>query len=303
MKRNYYILDVFTETAFAGNPLAVVRGAEGMSGERMQAVAREFNLSETVFVLPSHDPVNTARIRIFTPQRELPFAGHPTIGTAVLIAQLDAPGLLSAQDLSVVLEEEVGNVACTVAHRKGRAPRASFQLPTEPKEVAIAPDDALIAAALGLEPDDIGFEKHFPTIWSAGLGFTFVPVRSMEAIGRARPVMSCWANGVGPADHPNAFLYTRDVAREGSAFHARMFAPSMGVTEDPATGSAVAAFAGAIMQFENPTDGNHVYVVEQGFEMGRPSLITLGIDVEERQLVDASIGGAAVLVAQGTIDV
>ncbi len=299
MKRNYYILDVFTETPFAGNPLAVVRGAEGMSAERMQAVAREFNLSETVFVLPPRDPVNTARVRIFTPQRELPFAGHPTIGTAVLIAQLDAPGMPT---LSVVLEEDVGNVACTVRQAKGRAARAHFQLPTEPVEIAQAADDVLIAAALGLEPEDIGCDRHFPMVWSAGLGFTFVPVKSAEAAARARPLMEHWHKAIGPGDHPNAFVYTRETVHEGSAFHARMFAPSLGVMEDPATGSAVAAFAGVVAHFDHPPDGNHTFVIEQGFEMARPSLITLGLDMEDGQLVDASIGGAAVMVAQGTID-
>ena len=265
----------------------------------MQAVAREFNLSETVFVLPPRDPVNTARVRIFTPQRELPFAGHPTIGTAVLIAQLDAPGMPT---LSVVLEEDVGNVACTVRQAKGRAARAHFQLPTEPVEIAQAADDVLIAAALGLEPEDIGCDRHFPMVWSAGLGFTFVPVKSAEAAARARPLMEHWHKAIGPGDHPNAFVYTRETVHEGSAFHARMFAPSLGVMEDPATGSAVAAFAGVVAHFDHPPDGNHTFVIEQGFEMARPSLITLGLDMEDGQLVDASIGGAAVMVAQGTID-
>ncbi len=302
MRRNFYTLDVFTDTPFTGNPLAVVRSAEGMTTDRMQAVAREFNLSETVFVLPPRDPVNTARIRIFTPQRELPFAGHPTIGTAVLIARLDAPGMLAKQDISIVLEEEVGPVACTVGQAKGKAARAMFQLPSEPLEIAAAASDALIAEALGLEPDDISFDMHFPTVWSAGVGFTFVPVKSLEAVARAAPVLSVWPQAIGPAEHPNAFVYTREVARPGSSYHARMFAPMMGVAEDPATGSAVAAFAGLLARFDTPPDGNHAYVIEQGFEMGRPSLITLGLDIEERQLVDASIGGHAVLVSEGMIE-
>ena len=129
MRRAYYMLDVFTETPLEGNPLAVVVDCEGLTGARMQAIAREFNLSETVFVLDPRDPVNTARLRIFTPSQEIPFAGHPTIGAAVLIGDLRAREIMSSQDLGIVLEEDIGVISCTARHRKGRAPHASFTLP------------------------------------------------------------------------------------------------------------------------------------------------------------------------------
>jgi trans-2,3-dihydro-3-hydroxyanthranilate isomerase len=300
MRRAFYTLDVFTETRFAGNPLAVVRDAQGLSEARMQAIAREFNLSETVFVLPPRDPVNTALIRIFTPRSELPFAGHPTIGAAILIAELDAPEMLAAQHLSIVLEEKVGAVACTV-RRKDSLSRAHFALPRLPEAIGQAGGVAAIAAAVGLAASDIGFDGHAPSLYSAGVGFTFVPVATQEAIARARPAPDRW-DAIGPDDHPNAFLYTREVERKGSAFHARMFAPSLGVAEDPATGSAVAAFAGVVMQYEEPRDGDHGFVIEQGIEMGRPSFITLGMEVAQGALVGATIGGAAVRVAEGFID-
>ena len=162
MRRKFQTLDVFTETALAGNPLAVVLDAEGLDSARMQAIAREFNLSETVFVLPPHDPVNTARIRIFTPGRELPFAGHPTVGTAVLLAELRAPELLANQDIAVVLEEAVGNVSCTVRHARNAAARASFVLPKLPEYLGPIDASQAVAAALGLMADEIGFGAHAP---------------------------------------------------------------------------------------------------------------------------------------------
>ncbi len=169
MTRRFQTLDVFTETALAGNPLAVVLDAEGLDDARMQAVAAEFNLSETVFVFEPRNAINTARIRIFTPKRELPFAGHPTIGTAALIAQRRAGDLLAAQDLRIVLEESVGDIVCVARHRKGRALAASFELPKLPEQLDYAPPaDAEIAAGLGLSIEDIGFKRHRPALFSAG---------------------------------------------------------------------------------------------------------------------------------------
>jgi trans-2,3-dihydro-3-hydroxyanthranilate isomerase len=301
MRRRYHVLDVFTDTPLAGNPLAVVLDAQGLDDARMQAIAREFNLSETVFVRDPRDPVNTAAIRIFTPGRELPFAGHPTVGTAVLLASLRAPDMLRAQDLRVVLEEKVGDVVCVVSQRKGEAARATFTLPRLPQEIAPPPAREAVAAALSLKPEDIGFDAHRPGVFSAGVGFTCVPLASLDAVRRARPNLAQWG-AILPADHANAFVYARGGEREGTHFRARMFAPDLGVGEDPATGSAAAAFAGALTAFEEPPDGEHVAVIEQGFEMGRPSVVTLGLVIENEALVSASIGGAAVVVMQGTID-
>lgn len=301
MRRPYAILDVFTDTPLAGNPLAVVLDAEGLDEGRMQAIAREFNLSETVFVRAPRDPVNTAAVRIFTPGRELPFAGHPTVGTAVLLATLRAPDMLRAQDLRVVLEESIGDVVCVVRQAKGQAARATFTLPRLPEEIAAAASPEALAAALSLSPEDIGFDRHVASVVSAGVGFTFVPLASLDAVRRAKPNPAHWG-AIQPADHANAFVYARGGEREGTDFRARMFAPDLGVGEDPATGSAVAAFAGALMRFEEPPDGEHVAVIEQGFEMGRPSVITLGLVVEGERLASATIGGAAVIVMQGTLE-
>ena len=301
MRRTFHTLDVFTDTPFAGNPLAVVLDCDGLSTDRMQAIAREFNLSETVFVLDPVDPVNTARLRIFTPTRELPFAGHPTIGAAVLIAQLRAPQMLGGEGLALALEEPVGVIACAVRRPKGQAGRASFALPVLPESLGEARDASTVAAALGLHADDIGFDAHRSSVWSAGNPFTFVPVASLEAIGRACPDPALFAQAFDGA-RPAAFLYTQEVMREGSHVHARMFAPGLGISEDPATGSAAAAFAGVAAQFEQPEDGDHLLVIEQGFEMGRPSIIHLRLQIEGGALVGGSVGGAAVMVSQGMIE-
>jgi trans-2,3-dihydro-3-hydroxyanthranilate isomerase len=301
VRRKFHTLDVFTDSPFAGNPLAVVTEAEGLEPARMQAMACEFNLSETVFVLEPRDPVNTARLRIFTPTRELPFAGHPTVGTAVLLARLRAPDLLAREELRLVLEEGIGEVVCSVHQRRGRAAQASFLLPHLPWPEGPVADAGALAGALGLAVEDIGFDDHVPSRWSAGNPFTFVPVRSLAAMARARPDPSCFAQAVG-GERPAVFLYTSEVEREGSHVHARMFAPGLGVGEDPATGSAAAAFAGVAVAFERPEDGSHDLIIEQGFEMGRPSLMRLGLEVSGGVLAGASVGGAVVSVSEGTID-
>ena len=299
MGRPFQTLDVFTETALAGNPLAVVLDASGLDDARMQAIAAEFNLSETVFVFEPRNAINTARVRIFTPKRELPFAGHPTVGTAALIAHRRAADLLAAQDLRIVLEETVGDVVCSARHRQGRALAAYFELPKLPERLdGKAPSKAEIAAGLGLELADIGFGAHEPSLYSAGAPYLFVPVRSLGAIGRAAPGAMAWATKDGPA----TYLYTSEVARDGSAYHARMFAPAWGVTEDPATGSAAAAFAGVVHAFDRPSDGEHTLTIEQGFEMGRPSLIVLGLTIEAGALGAATIGGSVVILSSGSLE-
>ncbi len=299
MSRRFVTLDVFTSHRHAGNPLAVVLDAEGLDTGAMQAIAREFNLSETVFVLPPATPGHRAALRIFTPVRELSFAGHPTVGAAVLLALRDAAEGRGADLL--MLEETVGLVPCAVSVSGPHLGHAVFTLPKLPAEIEEASPVAGLAAALGLDPADIGFEAHRPAVFSAGVGFTLVPLASREAVARARPDAATFAPMMKPADHPNAFVYSRQTARTGHDFHARMFAPGLGMAEDPATGSAVAAFAGAVMAFDRPGDGEHRFVIEQGYEMGRPSQITLELTVTDGNLVSARIGGSAVVVSEGTL--
>lgn len=299
MRRKFFTLDVFTETALAGNPLAVVLDCDGLDDTRMQAIAREFNLAETVFVFEPRDPVNTARLRIFTPGRELSFAGHPTVGTAVLLAQLRAPELLARQDLRVVVEEGVGDIVCVARHRPNQAPAAYFTIPRLPEPFGETPSVESLAQGLGLDPAEIGFGAHQPTAYSAGTPFIFTPIATRAALAKARPNnVSTWGERGGPA----IYLYTREAELAGSSFRARMFASGWGIVEDPATGSAAAAFAGVLMRFERPADSDSTYVIEQGFEMGRPSLISLGLEVENGALQSATIGGSAVRISEGAVN-
>ena len=300
MRRPYHILDVFSDEAFAGNPLAVVLDADGFETDRCQAIAREFNLSETVFVQAPRDPVNTAKIRIFTPGRELPFAGHPTVGTAMLLALLRAPEMLGRQDLSIVLEEAIGPVECIARRVHGKL-RSSFTLPKLPERIGDAPPVSALAEALGLAVSDIGFDAHVPGLYAAGVPFLCVPLSADSSVARAKADAAAWKTALPPGTPESILVYSREVTLEASAYHARMFAPALGIPEDPATGSAVAALAGAIMAFDRPADGDHTLVIEQGFEMGRPSLITLGLEVQGGALVSASIGGGVVRVAEGEL--
>jgi trans-2,3-dihydro-3-hydroxyanthranilate isomerase len=299
MRRRFVALDVFTAQRFAGNPLAVVLEAERLDGAAMQAIAREFNLPETVFVLEPAEPTSRARLRIFTPGAELPFAGHPTVGTAVLLARLDGGG----GRRQIVLEEGVGPVSCAVEPIDADRGRARFEIPREPEQISDDLDNlAEIADALSLTVDDLGCENFIAGNWSAGNPFTFVPVRGRDAVARSQPDPTRWDQAFGPDDPAGVFVFCRETIDRAHHFHARMFAPRLGIAEDPATGSAAAALGGLIARFARPPDGEHEFVIEQGYEMGRPSLIRLFLTLRGGNLVGASVGGEAVVVTEGTIE-
>jgi trans-2,3-dihydro-3-hydroxyanthranilate isomerase len=299
----YAILDVFTDKPLAGNALAVLPEAAGLDDGRMQAIAREFNLSETVFVFPPSNPMHTASIRIFTPASELPFAGHPTVGTAVLLARAKMAGAGTGRhEVVLVLEEKVGPVRCGVFVTGGPSGHAIFDVPRRPEAVDAQYDAGLIAAALGLAPNEVGFENHKPSVYSAGVPYYFVPVSDLAAIGRARPNAGAWNAAFGSKGNA-AYLYCRQTVAQASQFHARMFWPNGGIYEDPATGSAVAAFAGVVRRFDDIKTGTHRYVIEQGVEMNRPSLIRLEIDMANSEIAAARIGGDAIIIGEGTLEI
>jgi trans-2,3-dihydro-3-hydroxyanthranilate isomerase len=299
MARRFITLDVFTSERFTGNPLAVVLEAEGLDDARMQAIAKEFNLSETVFVFPPADPHQRADIRIFTPGRELPFAGHPTVGTAVLLALLDQNGQPGA--VAFGLKEKVGIVPCVAEVKDAVSGEARFRLPRLPSSWGEGKDTTTCAWAIGLDPTEIGFDRHVPSRHTGGVAYDLVPVASLDALARAKPQGEAFDKAFADSDHPAAYVYTRMPNADGLRFRARMFGPGMGVLEDPATGSAVAAFAGALMQCEPLGDGEHNIVIEQGVEMGRPSEIFLQMTIKNGALISAEIGGSAVMVTRGEI--
>ncbi|MEG9527585.1 MAG: PhzF family phenazine biosynthesis protein [Hyphomicrobiales bacterium] len=294
MARRFVTLDVFTEQRLAGNPLAVVLESEGLDDAAMQAIAREFNLSETVFVLPPAEARHRARLRIFTPGRELPFAGHPTVGAAVLLALQD-PARGDARAFG--LEEGIGIVPCVVETlADGTGGRARFRLPTLPEFLGPGPKPEILAPLLGLPPGDIGTGRHVPSRHGVGPSFTCVPVASVAALDAARP-----AQAPDPAD--GLYLYTPDPEGTGQSWRVRMFAPNFGVPEDPATGAAASAFAGVLMQFETLGEGTHDVAIRQGQAMGRPSTIALQITIAAGALRGVEIGGAAVIVSDGALHV
>lgn len=296
--RPFVTYDVFTDTPFAGNPLAVVFDADGLSDARMQMIAREFNLSETVFVRAPKDERHEASVRIFTPGKELPFAGHPTIGCAVALAERNH-GRGAAHDLLLVLEEKIGPVRCGVKLAREGASFAEFGVPKLSEPAGADPGFEAAAQALGLQPEDIGFGAHAPSVYSAGVPFAMVPVASLEALARARPTAEL-SSSLGATE---VFVYARAPREAEHSFRARMFAPEIGIVEDPATGSAAAAFAGVLARFEDLPDDWHTLPILQGVEMGRPSLIGLEVHIDGGQLVAARITGKAVKVSEGVIKV
>ena len=297
MRRRFVTLDVFTDKRFTGNPLAVVFEPAGLDTAAMQSIAREFGHPETVFVLPPANPAHRAKLRIFTPAAELQFAGHPTVGTAVALARFDGGGAHQ-----FVVEEGIGPVRCDVIPTHVDLGRATFVVPQLPAPAGMASDVASIAAGLGLDAADIGFDDFKPSRWSAGNAFTFVPLRSIAAIKRAQPDPAHFEAALGAGARAMAYLFCRETAEAGNDFHVRMFAPSFGIREDPATGSGAAGFPALLAATGKYGDGDHVVRIEQGYEMGRPSLIELAFTLRNGALASASIGGSAVVVTEGAIE-
>jgi trans-2,3-dihydro-3-hydroxyanthranilate isomerase len=276
----------------------VIPDATRIAEDLLLPIAREFNLSETVFVYPPHDSANTARVRIFTPARELPFAGHPTIGTAVLLAGLHRVRR-RGRVARIILEEGVGAVPVDV-HFSGRKPSsAQLTAPQLPKQGPPPPSIVEIASAVSLEPSHLA-DGSKPAAFSCGVPYLFVPLRDRQALAAARVDHDAW-RVISKYWAPDVFLFTRDAELRGSNFRARMFAPDFGVGEDPATGSAAAALAGYLAATERLRDGRHNWRIEQGFEMGRPSLLELESDVRDGIVYTVRVGGNAVIVGEGEL--
>lgn len=287
--------DVFTETPFSGNPLAIVRGADGLSAAQMQIIAREFNLSETIFVMAPGNAAHTARVRIFFPTAEIPFAGHPTIGCAIALSGLAGPG--PDAEVSLVLEEEAGLVPVRVGRRDGRV-RAEFTAPVVPFGLEGRADPALCAAALGLAA--IGTPGHpGPGLWQGGPGFLYVPLPDLAALAAARPHEPAWSRLMADAGVDSAWCYVAT----GDGYRARMFSPGAGIPEDPATGSASAIFAAELHARGLLAEGETAVSILQGVEMGRPSAIAVTAVVQAGALTAVRVAGAAVAIARGRIAV
>jgi len=292
--------DVFTGTRFGGNPLAVLPDARGLSPEQMQQVAREFNYSESTFVLPA-ERGGDRRVRIFTPAREVPFAGHPNVGTAFVLARI---GQLAELGGTVVFEEAAGDVPVEVTALGDGRFSCELRAP-EPLSLGPALPVGAVARAVGLLPADVVSDRHPPRVASVGLEFVVIELHDRAALERARPDAAGLERLVAAgAATPDVHLYVRTPGDpEGVDLRARMFAPFDGVPEDPATGSANAALAGLLATIDPAADGSFAWRIAQGVEMGRPSLLAARAEKRAGSVVGVWIGGESVLVSEGWIDV
>lgn len=293
--RKFDTWDVFTDEKLAGNALAVVMDAEGLSSDQMLAITREFNLSETTFILPPADPDNTARVRIFTLGYEMPFAGHPTIGAAIAIAE--ARGL--AGPLRLELQAGLFPVDVRLDGDRGWA---EFQNPNLPRVTGEAPGPGAIARALSLPEGAIDGNDsggHAPRLVGAGVDFLYARA-SLDHV-RAAKLNQPAFDALGIEQAVGVYLYAEGGDGADASWHARMFAPHAGIPEDPATGSAAAAFPGQIVRGDPLADGEHRWLVEQGFEMGRPSRIHIRTEIRNGAVAAVWISGAAVRVQRGAL--
>jgi trans-2,3-dihydro-3-hydroxyanthranilate isomerase len=306
MRYRFLTADVFTDRPFGGNPLAVFPDARGIPGERMQQIAREFNLSETVFVLPPEDPAHTRKLRIFAPASELPFAGHPTVGTAFVLGAIgEVP--LTGGETRIVFEEGVGPVPVMIRAEGGKPVFTQLTAAKLPEVGPPPPTIAELAQILSLEPADLldgeDASEDRPEAVSCGVAFLYIPLRNRDAVRRARLRADRWEALLAGYWAQEVYVFARDPELPGSHLRSRMFAPRMGIVEDPATGAATASFGGYLASRAPERDGTLRWVIEQGFEMGRPSLLHLEADKQDGRITAVRVGGASVLMSEGWMEV
>jgi trans-2,3-dihydro-3-hydroxyanthranilate isomerase len=295
MQFEFVTVDVFTDCQFGGNPLAVLPNAEGLTGEQMQAIANEFNLSETTFVLPPKDPANTAEVRIFTPRREMMFAGHPNVGTAFVV------GRRRGSNAPLVFEEKAGLVPLDLLDEGGTIVGARLTAPQPLKRGAEVAAE-IVAEACGLAAEEIEIGRHIPCVAGCGTVFLFAEVQSRQALERALPRADVFKRHLPVDGAIGIHLYLCD-GGDDIDIRARMFAPGHGVTEDPATGSANVALAGLLASLDPRSDLSLQVRIAQGVEMGRPSLLEASAEKRGGAVIETRIGGRCVPVMTGTIDI
>ena len=300
MPAHFVTADVFTDRTFGGNQLAVFPDAKGIDPTLMQQIAREFNFSETTFVLPPDDPAHTARVRIFTPGGELPFAGHPTVGTAHVLASIGAIRL-DGDSTKIVFEEGVGPVPVTIRASGGKPVFVQLTAARRPEVGPPPPPGEQLARMLSLEPSAVRTGAYTSQSVSCGVPFLFVPLVNRAAVAAARIKLDLWEQLLGGFVTSKVFVFAEEAERPGSNVRGRMFAPGIGVPEDPATGSAVVGLAGYLAARDPRRDGTLKWVVEQGFEMGRPSILEAEADKENGEVIATRVGGKTVIVTSGAM--
>jgi len=300
MRLQFQTVDVFTGTQFVGNPLAVVLNAEGLSTEQMQAIAAEFNLAETTFVRPPKDPTRTAEVRIFTPRYEMPFAGHPNVGTAFVLARTGTSYGRPVDGNGVIFEEKAGLVPIEIL-RDGTTVTGARLASPQPLSVGAEIAGELVASACGISPADIEIANHRPCIASCGAPFILAELKSRAALAAATARSDVFLNEVSKQPATSILIYTQ--VDEGDIdIRARMFAPHHGIPEDPATGSANVALIGLLAKLRPETNLSLSKTIAQGVEMGRPSMLQAKAEKTNGVVTATFIGGRCVPVMSGSID-
>lgn len=296
----FFTADVFTSRMFGGNQLAVLPDARGLTTEQMQAITREFNYAESTFVLPPDNPAHTRRVRIFTPGEEMAFAGHPTVGTAHVLA---AAGLvaLTGDETRIVLEEGVGPVPVLIRSSGGKPTFCQLSVAKLPEIFPPLPGREVLAPMLSLNVDDLLDGVFHPQAVSCGLPFSFVPLRSRDAVRRIKFRTDLWEQTLAATPHHMVMAFAMEADEPGHDVHARMFGPGVSVPEDPATGSACAALGGYLAARDARRDGTLRWTVEQGYEIGRPSQIEVEADKDAGAITAVRVGGPSVMVSEGLI--
>ena len=296
----YHIVDVFTDRPFGGNPLAVFTDGSGISPELMQSIANELNLSETTFVLPPEDVANDFRVRIFTPGKELPMAGHPTIGTTFILAR-ERMIALTGDETTIKLEEGVGTIHVTLELKDG-VPDLIWMRQPNPTFGARFDDVGPIAEMLSLPPEAI--ETAWPVqVVSCGVPFLFVPLQDLQAARAIRFRLDVSERILRDLGVSEVFVFTTDTEIAGSSVHSRMFAPALGIQEDPATGAASGPLGCYLVRYKVfPEAERSEFISEQGIEMGRPSIIRISIENRAGEITGVMVGGQSHYMGQGCLE-
>ncbi len=294
---HYHKVDVFTDRAFGGNPLSVFTNGRGISAETMQLLAKELNLSEATFVLPPQNPTNHYHVRIFTPTRELPMAGHPTVGTTFILARehmIEQKG----NPTTIILEEGVGDIPVALEY-EGDQPGMIWMTQPSPQfgKQATAEERTGIAAMLSLPAEAL--DDRYPIqVASSGVSFLYVPVRDLAAIKSVRMNLDLNDRLASSFGTTEVFVFTTEVETAGSTVHSRMFAPILGVWEDPATGSASGPLGAYLVRYGMVSDPHHI-ISEQGLEIGRPSYLHVQVDKQGDQIGTVRVGGKCHYMGEG----
>lgn len=293
-KLKFYIVDVFSDKQFGGNQLAVFPEGNEVPEELMQKIAREINFSETTFALPAKNPANDFQLRIFTPYKELPMAGHPTIGSAFALLQ---KGHIAKEKNRIVFEEGVGDIPVTFQKAENDKLVTTMEQPL-PDFGAIFEKD-IIAKILSLNKEQV--LEHYPVqVVSCGVPFLYIPVQDLKAIKSIRIKMDLYEKYLAGFASNSLFVFTPETEQANSTVHSRMFAPGLGIPEDPATGGASGPLGSYLVQY-GLAEAGKVIVSEQGFEMGRPSIIYIDIKTEKKKITSVKVGGESILSGEGNL--